>query len=91
MAIPDENNLPVQYKVTLRGRETLERDPDANVDEEKFLLYQDQDMMVFMAATDIEVVHSSEILVADGTFEMVPKQYSQLYTIHGFKNGEGEI
>ena len=46
-------------------------------------------MYVFSANTELQALHGSEYLVCDGTFEMAPSCSYQVYTIHGFVNGEG--
>ena len=47
-------------------------------------------MHVFSANMELQALHGSEYyLVCDGTFEMAPSCSYQVYTIHGFVNGEG--
>ena len=46
-------------------------------------------MFVFSANTELRALHDSQYLVGDGTFEMAPNSAYQVYTIHGFVNGEG--
>lgn len=91
-------NLPHEYTLTLRAREAFEQQHrnhggDVNVDQElvqeRFLLHQDADMIIFASELDLLNLGQSEFIIADGTFEMVPNMFSQLYTIHGFKRGEG--
>lgn len=60
-------------------------------DECIFLQYQDENMAVFMSKSYMDMICQSEYLVADGTFEMAPLGYYQLYTIHGFRNYESEL
>lgn len=83
-------NLPHEYTLTLRGREAFERDPNDPLAAERFLLYQDDDMIIYASDSDLVTLGQSEYLVCDGTFKMVPNRFSQLYTIHGFKNSEGK-
>ena len=86
--VPDPLNIPDSLRVTLRGREALDSDPNKN---EQFLLYSGQGgrLLVFCAGTELATVHQSEYLVCDGTFEMTPQSSYQLYTIHGYLCGEG--
>jgi len=58
---------------------------------ERFLLHSDQDarLLVFGAATELEVLHETEYVVCDRTFEMSPSTTYQVYTIHGYCHGEG--
>ena len=74
--------------MTLRGREVAEGD---EFHSERFLLYSGQGgrLHVFCAATEVAVLHQTEYIVCDGTIEMSPSTSYQLYTIHGFKDGEG--
>jgi len=88
IAVPDPLNLPDELRTTLRGREV--NDGDVNQGE-RFLLHSGQDgrLLVFCAATELAVLHHSEYIVCDGTFEMSPDTAYQLYTIHGFIEDEG--
>lgn len=84
--IHDVNDLPREYKITYRAREAQ---PGTDLANERFLLHQDHDMLVFSSNLDLQTLAQTEYFIADGTFEMVPKEFSQLYTIHGFVSGEG--
>jgi len=85
--VPDPLNIPDELKKTLRGREVCDGDPNKD---EQFLLYSGQDgrLLVFCAPTELKVLYQSEFVVSDGTFEMSPDSAYQLYTMHGFLNGE---
>ena len=85
--VPDPQNIPDELRKTLRGREVSDDDPNKD---ERFLLYSSQDsrLLVFCAPTELKVLHQSEFVVSDGTFEMSPDSAYQLYTMHGFLNGE---
>ena len=65
-------------------------DDDINKNEQ-FLMYSGQAgrIMLFCAKTELATIHQSEYLVCDGTFEMAPYSSYQLYTIHGYIQGEG--
>jgi len=88
--VPDPLNLPDELRTTLRGREV--EDGDVNKGE-RFLLHSGQSgrLLVFCASTELAVLHQSEYIICDGTFEMSPDTSYQLYTIHGFMLGEGTM
>jgi len=85
--VPDPLNIPEALRTTLRGRELLEDDPNFK---EQFLLYSGQGgrLLVFCAQTELQVLRQSQYIVCDGTFEMCPDSAYQLYTLHGFCEGE---
>lgn len=86
--IPDPLCILDALRTTLRGRFVGDDDP---CKDEPFLLYTGQGgkLLVFCAETELRSLHQSEFLVCDGTFEMSPDTAYQLYTIHGFVQGEG--
>ena len=45
-------------------------------------------LVVFCARTELAALYQSEYVICDGTFEMAPNTAYQLYTFHGFVNGE---
>jgi len=89
--VPDPDVIPVEYQYTLTGREMLARDENAVVNQHKFLRHNANGLQIYMSQRDIECLHQSEYWVADGTFEMRPPMFAQIYTIHAFVNGEGNI
>lgn len=68
----DGEILPAELRNTLDGQPFLRNDVD-------FLL--------FAADEDLNFLASCEVWFADGTFKVSPAGYSQLYTIHGTRNG----
>ncbi|CAF4196272.1 unnamed protein product, partial [Rotaria sp. Silwood2] len=42
-------------------------------------------MILFATDKQLEVLFSSECIFPDGTFDKYPKQFQQIYTIHGLK------
>lgn len=86
--VPDPLCIPNILRTTLRGRSV--HDDDVNKDE-PFLMYSGQGgkLLVFCARTELELIHKSECLICDGTFEMAPENSYQLYTVHGFVQKEG--
>ena len=69
--VPDPLNIPDALRTTLRGCEVADGDPHKN---KPFLMYSGQGgrLLIFCAHTELELVHKSEYIVCDGTFEMCP-------------------
>lgn len=67
-----ENNLPPELQNTLNNLPFLR---------------QDIDFMLFAADTDLQFLSSCRVWFADGTFKVSPAGYTQLYTIHGTRDG----
>ena len=86
--VSDVLNIPEQLRVTLRGSDVL---PDDVCFNERFLLQTGLDgrLLVFCADTELLVMHDSEYLICDGTFEMSLDSSYQLYAIHGFCHSVG--
>ncbi len=63
----------------------------ADPETERYLLHSSDSMLVFASKSNLKTLYESEYYVADGTFDKCPKPFTQLYTIHGFVNGEGKI
>lgn len=53
-----------------------------------FIRINRENMIVFAADDDLDFLSRSRHWFADGTFRVSPIGYDQLYTIHGFINGE---
>lgn len=55
---------------------------------ENFLLANDsgKNIIVFGTKTNLDVLCSTDIIYADGTFEYCPKYFLQLFTLHGYVN-----
>ena len=86
--VPNPLNIPDELRTTGRGK-TVEAD-DVNA-QERFLLYTGQDgkLLNFCSDTELTTLSQSPFIVCDGTFEMAPNSAYQLYTVHGYLNGEG--
>ncbi|CAG2206186.1 unnamed protein product [Mytilus edulis] len=56
---------------------------------ENFLQVNDREngIIIFTCTTNLECLCYVEEIFMDGTFKFCPKFFNQLYTIHGFKNG----
>lgn len=50
-------------------------------------LRHEENFLLFAADRDLDFLVSCSIWFADGTFKVSPAQYTQLYTIHGTRNG----
>lgn len=66
------NNIPNELRNTLNGL--------------PFLRY-DIDFLIFAADEDLRFLAGCRIWFADGTFKVSPVGYTQLYTIHGTRDG----
>lgn len=78
----------LEYQLTLRGREAYATDRNHPLANEKMMLHNANNILVFASDLDLEILHGSEFWVGDGTLEMVPAQFNQLYSVHAFCNGE---
>jgi MULE transposase domain len=85
--VVDPLNIPDELRVTLRGRQLPMGDINHG---ESFLLYEGQSgrLLIFCAETELKLLHQSEYIVCDGTFEMAPESAYQLYSMHGFYKNE---
>lgn len=45
-------------------------------------------VLIFATMKDLRVLCASELVLGDGTFKTVPKQYSQLYTLHAWSSND---
>jgi hypothetical protein len=86
--VPDPLSIPDALRATLRGRTVSDDDINKN---ETFLLHTGLDgkLLLFCALTELALIHQSEYLICDGTFEMAPDSAYQLYTVHGIFKCEG--
>src|SRR5206468_4238625 len=79
---------PNQMRVTMRGNNVELGDTNY---QERFLLYSGQggQLQIFGADTELQLLHATDFIICDGTFEMSPQSSYQLYTLHGFSHSEG--
>ena len=68
--------IPESYKKTNKGDEFLQYDSGTNIEDQ-----------IFGTASNIEVLNTSNIWMADGTFKTAPNLFYQLYVIHALKGG----
>jgi hypothetical protein len=85
--VTDALNIPDELRSTLRSRQLPVGDRNHG---ERFLLYEGQGgrLLVFGADSELKLLHQSEYVVCDGTFEMAPDTSYQMYTMHGFYQKE---
>lgn len=80
--------------MTLRGHENNafalgQQDHNYQVNDDWLLRFDGNGCLIFISSDCMDVLHESEYWICDGTFEMCPRGFKQIYTIHGFVNGEG--
>ena len=68
--VPDARNIPDDLRITFRGKEL----PEGDEHHERFFLHSSADgrMHVFCADTELSILHQSEYIICDETFEMAP-------------------
>ena len=64
--------------INLEGQWTLTND-NCN---QQFLLYQDDDMVLFATDNNLEIMAAADAIFMDGTFKISPPQFTQLFTLH---------
>jgi hypothetical protein len=73
-------NIPPQFTVTVDKEPFLICDFEKN-GTRKFVL--------FSSERQLDMLFNSELLFMDGTFDVAPAQFKQLYTIHAIKRHQG--
>ena len=53
----------------------------------RFVLHQDQEMVILSTDSSLQILATTDTLLMDGTFKAAPKIYKQLFTIHGVYRG----
>ena len=83
-AIPDDNDfqfeIPNRYTLSTTGEQFLQIDSQMG-----------GRCLIFGTDASINFLRDSPDWFMDGTFETVPRQFMQLYTIHGLQNGRNAI
>ena len=73
------SSLPASREdINLEGQWTLTND-NCN---QQFLLYQDDDMVLFATDNNLEMMAAADAIFMDGTFKISPPQFTQLFTLH---------
>ena len=79
--VPQPNNLqfvlPQRYCITTEGDQFLQVDSFANHNR----------MLLFASQKSLDLLAKCPHWYMDGTFDTLPPQFMQLYTVHGIKNG----
>lgn len=88
LAVPDVQNIPLEYRVTWRGRNFPAGSPFHN---ERWLLHSARqgEILIFASDEDLRAIHECDYIIADGTFNRAPGDSFQFYTIHACIGGEG--
>ena len=83
--VPQPNNLqfvlPQRYCITTEGDQFLQVDSFANHSR----------MLLFASQKSLDLLARCPHWYMDGTFDTLPPQFMQLYTVHGIKNGRNII
>ena len=56
-------------------------------DGDDFLRHQEEDLVVFAADVDLDILAKAAHWFADGTFKIAPRGYYQQYTLHAYSDG----
>ncbi|CAF4363303.1 unnamed protein product [Rotaria sp. Silwood2] len=67
--LDNNNRLPSTLKKTDRG--------------DDFVLFEDQQMIIFTTTSNLQVLKNCKHWFADGTFRVCPNEFYQLFTLHG--------
>ena len=67
-----DNNLPSEHRNTTKGLP---------------ILRHDNNCLLFAADEDLHFLAGCTLWFADGTFSVSPAEFTQLYTIHGTRDG----
>jgi hypothetical protein len=68
-------DIPDFYQRTLNGEPFICSDKTINK----------KRMLIFATDNQLKILFSSEWIFLDGTFDACPKEFKQIYTIHGLK------
>ena len=74
-------NIPEFYEQTLSSKRFLLMDVYPKRGKERIL--------VFSSEEQLELLFESNIVFMDGTFDITPPHFKQVYIIHGHKFGQG--
>ena len=61
---------------------TLSGEYEMTLNNQQFLLHQDQDIIIFGTQQNLQILAQSATIYMDGTFKSAPEMFTQLYTIH---------
>uniref|UniRef100_A0A915IGU5 Uncharacterized protein n=1 Tax=Romanomermis culicivorax TaxID=13658 RepID=A0A915IGU5_ROMCU len=89
--IPDQNNLPIGYHLALMGKEAQARDSKYLNEKERFMFTNKNGILIFASNMNLQILHDPEYWIADGTFELRPTIFAQIYTVHDFIQNEDYV
>ncbi|CAF4231708.1 unnamed protein product [Rotaria magnacalcarata] len=69
ISVNADNRLPDHLKQTDRG--------------ENFVLHEDNKMIIFTTTSNLSILEACKHWFADGTFRVCPKDFYQMFTLHG--------
>ncbi|CAF4466834.1 unnamed protein product [Rotaria socialis] len=69
ISVNADNRLPDHLKQTDRG--------------ENFVLHEDNKMIIFTTTSNLSILEACKHWFADGTFKVCPKDFYQMFTLHG--------
>jgi len=82
-----KNEKPPENPLTIH--DLVLPDEYKNIHGKNFLIYDNKKenrILIFATKENLDTLHTFKNWMVDGTFRAVPKLFSQLYTIHGYKN-----
>jgi hypothetical protein len=82
--------LPPLPKNLKDVQEALDSMSVKTIYEEEFLILNDRnnEIVIFSCFANLKFLCSVDTIYVDGTFDYYPKYFYQLFTIHGYKNGQ---
>jgi hypothetical protein len=82
--------LPPLPKNLKDVQEALDSMSVKTIYEEEFLILNDRnnEIVIFSCFANLKFLCSVDTIYVDGTFDYYPKYFYQLFTVHGYKNGQ---
>jgi hypothetical protein len=79
--------LPKNLKAV---QEALDSMSVKTIHDEEFLILNDRnnEIVIFSCFANLKFLCSVDTIYVDGTFDYCPKYFYQLFTVHGYKNGQ---
>jgi len=79
-AVPSDNrfDIPSRFKITSRGANFLVCDVSRGTHR----------VLSFASERDLQSLHSARTVYGDGTFDICPRNFRQLYTLHTYEHGK---
>jgi hypothetical protein len=89
-SVTDPFDLPVGFRLTLRGYSQYAKKKksasEAVEEQEQWLLEANEDagVVIFSSDDDLRAAAKCKYLQADGTYDVCPREFKQLFSIHGY-------